>query len=118
MADMGKCFRWRLEMLSIPVAGEFLRSRIAFWVSVDSMGFVKVWGMLVFLNFLIIFLFWEWVGMWLCDAKWVASLFTCCLGDRGSWVVGFTRASFEGGGLFLALCKVFMVFHMRLLFVF
>lgn len=65
MAVVGRCFMWRLEMLSGPVAGEFFRELIASIVSV-KVNLVRVSLDLVLCSVLSIFLFWGWVGLWLC----------------------------------------------------
>ena len=60
-----KCFRWRFDILSGPVAFEFLRDLMIFITSKGAKGLFSVGSARILCMFLIIFLFWLEVGLWL-----------------------------------------------------
>ena len=90
---MDRCFRWIFDILSGPVAGEFLIVLMVFCVFVGVMTLKLFWLLRSFFSFLIIFLFCGWVGKLLCLAKCVASRLMCCLGVNGVCVVGLVGVS-------------------------
>ena len=81
------------DMLSGPVAGEFLIVLRVFCVLVGVMAFKLFWLLRSCFSFLIIFLFCGWVGKLLCFAKCVASRLMCCMGVNGVCVVGLVGVS-------------------------
>ena len=101
-----KCLRCMLEILSGPVACEFLRDLIVLVVSSVVNGGFDL-SSCIFLFSLSIFLFCFCVGSWLIFEKCLIRMLQCCLGVEG-WFLVVIKASWVEAGFLRAFWRFFI----------